>query len=84
VASLRRVSFGRHEKIAAVAFGTGMRPIEIYKLKRQNVNFEKGYLRIIYGKTKSSNRKVWLADKALVLLKNRSAFYVYAEHKFYY
>ncbi len=59
------------QDIAALMLETGMRPVEIYKLKRQNVNIEKGFLQIENGKTKSSNRKVWLSDKASDILKIR-------------
>jgi integrase len=51
--------------------GTGMRPTEIYNLKRQSVNLEKGFLQVENGKTRSSNRKVWLSDKALNVLRFR-------------
>jgi integrase len=59
------------QDIASLMLETGMRPIEIYKLKRQNVNIEKGFLQIENGKTKSSNRKVWLSDKASDILQAR-------------
>jgi integrase len=36
------------------------------------VNLEKGFLQIENGKTKSSNRKVWLSDKALNVLQVRT------------
>jgi integrase len=57
--------------VASLMIETGMRPIEIYKLKRQAVNLEKGFLQIENGKTKSSNRKVWLSDKAINVLRIR-------------
>jgi integrase len=47
---------------------TGMRPTEIYELKRENVSIKKGYLQIENSKTKSSNRKIWLPDKALKII----------------
>jgi integrase len=50
---------------------TGMRPNEIYALKRQNISIKKGFLQIENGKTRSSNRKVWLSDKNLKLLQAR-------------
>jgi integrase len=58
--------------VAALMIETGMRPSEIYGLKRQNVNIEKGFLQVTGSKTKSSNRKIWLSDKARNLLQNRS------------
>jgi integrase len=59
------------QDVASLMLETGMRPVEIYKLKRQAVNLEKGFLQIENGKTKSSNRKVWLSDKALNVLRVR-------------
>jgi integrase len=50
---------------------SGMRPNEIYQLKKQNVYLDKGFLQIENGKTKSSNRKVWLSYKASDILKLR-------------
>jgi integrase len=50
---------------------TGMRPAELYGLKRENVSINKKFLQIEDSKTKSSNRKIWLSDKALKILQNR-------------
>lgn len=57
--------------VAAVILETGMRPTEVYNLRRENVSIEKGFLQIENSKTKSSNRKVWLSDKAKNLLSYR-------------
>ncbi len=59
------------QDVASLMLETGMRPAEIYGLKRENAPIEKGFLQIENSKTKSSNRKVWLSDKALKLLQNR-------------
>jgi integrase len=59
------------QDVASLMIETGMRPTEIYKLKRENVSIKKGYLQIENSKTKSSNRKVWLSDKALKIIQNR-------------
>ncbi len=48
-----------------------MRPNEIFQLKRQKVNLSKGFVQVENGKTRSSNRKVWLSDKALKILQYR-------------
>jgi integrase len=72
------------QDVASLMLETGMRPIEIYKLKRQNVNFEKGFVQIENGKTKSSNRKVWLSDKAISVLlariKNSKGEYLFPKN----
>jgi integrase len=57
--------------VASLMLETGMRPTEIYNLKRQNVSIEKGSLKIENGKTKSSNRTIWLTAKAAEILRSR-------------
>ena len=59
------------QDVAALMLETGMRPTEIYQLKRENVSVKKGWLQIENSKTKSSNRKVWLSDKASKILQSR-------------
>ncbi len=59
------------QDVATVMLETGMRPMEIYQLKRENVSIKKGFLQIENSKTKSSNRKVWLSDKAARILQSR-------------
>jgi len=59
------------QDVASLMIETGMRPSELYGLKRENVSIKKGFLQIEFSKTKSSNRKVWLTDKALRILQNR-------------
>lgn len=59
------------QDVASLMIETGMRPSEIYNLKRENISVEKGFLQIAGGKTKSSNRKVWLSDKAAKVLRQR-------------
>jgi integrase len=59
------------EDVAAIMLETAMRPSEIYKLKPQNVFLEKQFPQIENGKTKSSNRKVRLPDKAADILCRR-------------
>ncbi len=59
------------QDVATLMFATGMRPSEIYELKRQNVNLEQGFLRVVGSKTKSSNRKVWLSDRTSQIFESR-------------
>jgi integrase len=59
------------QDVAALMLQTGMRPSEIYTLNRQSVNIEKGFIQLAGGKTKSSNRKVWLSSRAKELLQFR-------------
>lgn len=59
------------QDVAALMIQTGMRPFELYYLKRQNVDIENGWLKIENSKTQSSNRKVWLSDRASDILHSR-------------
>lgn len=59
------------QDVAAFMLETGCRPSEIYLLKRENVFLEKEFLNVTGGKTKSSNRKIWLSDKAADILRRR-------------
>ena len=57
--------------VAALMLETGMRRTEIYTLKQREVELEKNFLQVVGGKTKASNRKVWLSDKAANILRAR-------------
>lgn len=50
---------------------TGMRPLEVYELRRHQINLEKVFLQIENGKTKSANRKIWFSEKAEKILRAR-------------
>jgi integrase len=52
---------------------TGARPEEIFRLKRENVNLEEGYLSIPCGKTKAARRKLPLSARASAVLEKRVA-----------
>jgi len=57
--------------VAALMFETGMRPVEIFRLRREDVSVERGRLQVTKGKTKASIRRVHLSDKAKAILKAR-------------
>ena len=57
--------------VAIMMLQTGMRPTEIYPLKRENVFIEKGGLQVADHKTESSNRKILLSEKARKVLAAR-------------
>jgi integrase len=59
------------QDIACLMVETGMRPEEVYRIRRENVHIEQGYLFNPYGKTKAARRKVWLNDTALHVLSRR-------------
>lgn len=57
--------------LATLVVETGMRPGEVCGLRRQHVRLEKGFLQVEDGKTKASNRKIWLSEKAKKVLRAR-------------
>lgn len=57
--------------IASLMLETGMRPEEIYRLKKENVNLVEGWVFNPYGKTKAARRKVPLTSNAVELLRFR-------------
>ena len=59
------------QDVASVMLGTGMRCGEVYQLRRQDVYLDKGYLKVIKGKTKTSVRNVHLSEKAKEVLDYR-------------
>lgn len=59
------------QDVAAVMLETGMRCGEVYRLRRQDIYLEKGYLQVVKGKTKSSVRRVHLSEKAKDVLRYR-------------
>lgn len=59
------------QDVASVMLETGMRCGEIYRIRRQDVYLEKGYLQVVKGKTKASVRRVHLSEKAKDVLRYR-------------
>jgi integrase len=59
--------------VAVMMIEAGMRPEEIYRMKRENVNLEAGYVFNPYGKTKAARRKLPLTRRAADMLKSRLA-----------
>ena len=58
------------QDIATLMLETGMRPEEVYRIRRENVHIEQGYLFNPNGKTKAARRKIPLSAAACdVLLK---------------
>lgn len=54
--------------IAALMLETGMRPEEVYRIRRENVHLEHGYVFNPYGKTKAAKRKIPLSERASQIL----------------
>jgi integrase len=59
------------QDVATVMLETGMRCGEVYRLRRQDVYLEKGFLKVVKGKTRSSVRNVHLSEKAKSVLSYR-------------
>jgi len=57
--------------LEAMMLETGMRCGEVYRVRRQDVYLDKGYLQVVNGKTKSSVRRVHLSEKAKKVLNYR-------------
>lgn len=54
--------------VAILMLETGMRCGEVYRIRRQDVFINKGYLKVVKGKTKTSVRNVHLSEKAKSVL----------------
>jgi integrase len=59
--------------VATLMLETGMRPEEVYRIRRENVQLEQGFLVIPYGKTKAARRRVPLTGVARRVLGLRMA-----------
>jgi integrase len=59
--------------IATLMLETGMRPEEVYRIRKENVHLDREYLYNPYGKTKAAKRKVPLSEVAIEVLRNRLA-----------
>lgn len=59
------------QDVATLVIETGMRPGEVCSLRRRHIQPDKGFLQVEGGKTKASNRKIWLSEKAEKVLRTR-------------
>ncbi len=60
------------QDVAIIMLETGMRCGEVYRLRRSDVSFEKGFLQVVKGKTASSIRQVHLSERARAVLQYRA------------
>jgi integrase len=60
------------QDVATLMLETGLRPSEIFQLKKSNVNLQQGYIQIFAGKTKSAQRRIPISETAREILKDRS------------
>ncbi|HXD34043.1 MAG TPA: tyrosine-type recombinase/integrase [Pyrinomonadaceae bacterium] len=61
------------QDIATMMVQTGMRPEEVCRIRRENVNINEGYLSNPFGKTKAAKRKIPLTAAASAVLSKRLA-----------
>jgi site-specific recombinase XerD len=61
----------RLREVAKMILNTGMRPEEVYRLERENVNLAIGFVKVPFGKTKAARRNVPLNRDARELLAER-------------
>jgi integrase len=61
------------QDIATLMVETGMRPEEVYHIRRENVHIDQGYLFNPYGKTKAARRQIPLSNIAAAVLSKRLA-----------
>ena len=57
--------------VALIMIETGMRPEEVCRLEKCNVNLEKNYVFVPHGKTKAARRRIPLSKKAAEVLDSR-------------
>jgi len=57
--------------VAVVMLETGMRPEEVFTIKRENVHLPKAYLLVPNGKTRFARRNIPLTDTASTVLQSR-------------
>jgi integrase len=58
-------------EVATLILNTGMRPEEVYRLKREDVHLAEGYLRVPFGKTRAARRTIPLNREVRILLAAR-------------
>lgn len=57
--------------VAVLMFHTGLRPSEVFNLRREDIDFENGRIRIAEGKTDAARRRLTMSDDAREVLAAR-------------
>lgn len=57
--------------VAVLMFETGMRPSEVFNLRKENIDFENGRIQIATGKTDAARRRLTMSDNARAVLVSR-------------
>jgi integrase len=66
-----KVACPRLREVGRLILNTGLRPEEVYRLRREDVHLCEGYLHIPFGKTKAARRDIPLSTEARKLLAQR-------------
>lgn len=61
----------RLREVATLILNTGLRPEEVYRLRREDVHLLEGYLHVPFGKTRAAKRDIPLSNEARKLLADR-------------
>lgn len=61
----------RLREVAVLILNTGMRPEEVYRLRRADVHLMEGYIHIPFGKTRAARRNIPLNREGRALLASR-------------
>jgi len=61
----------RLREVAKLILNTGLRPEEVYRVRREDVHLHEGYLHVPFGKTKAAKRNIPLSSEARKLLAER-------------
>ena len=59
--------------VATLIVETGMRPEEVFNIRKENVHFEPSYLFVPIGKTRFARRNIQLTDASIEILRRRLA-----------
>lgn len=66
-----KVAIPRLREVAELMLNTGLRPDEVYRLRREDVHILEGYLHVPFGKSPAAKRNIPLSGEARKLLAER-------------
>lgn len=66
-----KAASSRLREVAKLILNTGLRPEEVYRLRREDVHVLEGYLHVPFGKTRAAKRDIPLSKEARKLLAQR-------------
>lgn len=57
--------------VAKIILGSGLRPSEVFMLKKSDVNFDTGFISVSSGKSKAARRRIPMSKSVRAVLKSR-------------